>query len=341
MANKELFDELHKLFLEINKMRTDVMKKENPNDTYSYFPNDEEPELVIRKGMTQYEDLIKRFKRMEKKGGLKLSKEPEIQPPNIKTTKPKKEESEQIEEKSKQSPKKRKVSGTKEEEEESKKIPKKRKVSGAEEIKESPKKRKVSGSGTDEIKNAPKKRKVSGAEEIKESPKKRKISGTKEDETKSKPQIIKRTVGTDNPIVKNVKEKEEEKIEEKEEEKEGEKEKEKEEKKEKTGKRPKIEKTPEAQKAQEIPEKKEEEEPKEEEIDNTCEKDFVKQPEEGYTNSQIESTEFEISPTIKITAKWYYIDKKKSNDEEEDESDREEKVHIQLSTNSKDSLILH
>ena len=256
MTNKELFDELHTLFLKVNKIRTDVMKKENPNDTYSYFPNDEEPELVIRKGMTQYEDLIKRFKRMEKKGGLKLSKEPEIQPPNIKTTKPKKEESEQIEEKSKQSPKKRKVSDTKDEEEEAKKIPKKRKVSGAEEIKDPPKNRKESGSGTDEINNVSKKRKVSGAEEIKESPKGKKISGTKEDETKRKPKIIKRTVGTDNPIVRNIKVKKEEKEEKKEEEKEEEETIEKKEKKEKTGKRPKIEKIPEEK---EIPEKKEEE----------------------------------------------------------------------------------
>ena len=82
MANKELFNELHKLLLEINKMRTDVMKKENPNDTYCYFPNDEKPELVICKGMAQYVDLIKRFKRMEKNGGILLSKGPEIQSSN-------------------------------------------------------------------------------------------------------------------------------------------------------------------------------------------------------------------------------------------------------------------
>ena len=333
MSNKEIFDELHKFFLKVNIMRTDFMKKENPNDTYNYFPKDEEPELVIRKGMTQYEDLIKRFKRMDRKGGIKLSKEPEIQPPNIKTTKPKKEESEPTEEKTKQSPKKRKVSGTKEEEE-IKKNQKKRKISGTEEIKESPKKRKVSGSGTEEMKSATKKRKVSGAEDIKESPKKRKISGTKEDETKKKPQIIKRTVGTE---VKSEK-------------------KEKKEKKEKNGKKPKIEKIEEKseEKSEEkteekIPEKIEkkveekiEEKSVEEEPITENSTDFIKEPEEGYTNSQIESTDFEISPTIKLTAKWYYINKKKPEDEgEDDEPDEEEKVHIQLTTNSKDPLILH
>ena len=126
MSDKKLFDDLHSFFLKVNKARTDVMRKENPNDTYNYFPKDEEPESVIRKGMAQYEDLLKRFKRMEKKGGLKLAKEVENQKQasNIKTTKPKKEEKEQLEDK-KGSPKKRKTSGTKEED-----------------VKESPKKRK-------------------------------------------------------------------------------------------------------------------------------------------------------------------------------------------------------
>jgi hypothetical protein len=37
------------------------MRKENPNDRYDYFPKDEQPELVIRKGMNQYEDLVKKI----------------------------------------------------------------------------------------------------------------------------------------------------------------------------------------------------------------------------------------------------------------------------------------
>ena len=155
MSNKEIFDDLHKFFLKVNIMRTDIMRKENPTDSYDYFPKDEEPESVIRRGMSQYEDLVKRFKRMERKGGIKLSKDPDLQPPNIKTTKPKKEENTQTEVKETTISKKRKISGT------------------------------------EEGKDAPKKRKVSGTEETKETTKKRKISGTKDDETKNKPQIIK------------------------------------------------------------------------------------------------------------------------------------------------------
>ena len=137
MSNKKLFDELHHFFLKVNKVRTDVMRKENPNDSYEYFPKDEQPELIIRKGMSQYEDLVKKFRRMERKGGLKLTKESEPiqsskepkQTTNIKTTKPKKEEKE---EKEKISPKKRKTSDTKEEEKE-KPSTKRRKTSGLKE----------------------------------------------------------------------------------------------------------------------------------------------------------------------------------------------------------------
>ena len=65
--NKKLFEDLQKFFIEVNKVRTDVMKKENPYDSYEYFSKDENPELIIRRGMTQYEDLIKQFKRIEKR----------------------------------------------------------------------------------------------------------------------------------------------------------------------------------------------------------------------------------------------------------------------------------
>ena len=285
------------------------MRKENPNDTYNYFDEKEEPESVIRKGMAQYEDLVKRFKRMDKKGGLKLSKESEInqqekQTANIKITKPKKDEKESPkkrkisgtkEEETKESPKKRKISGTKEEE--TKESPKKRKISGTkdEETKESPKKRKTSGTKeeeTNETKEKSKKRKISGTKEeetkeTNEKPKKRKISGTKEDDEKNKPQIIKRTVGTDEPIVKIKKEEKEEFV--------------------------------------------------DEENEN-----FIKEPEEGYENSHIESTDYEISPDIKLKAKWYYIDKKRPvNEEEEDDPEKEEKVHIKIIAKTKKKIILH
>ena len=54
MSDKKIFDDLHSFFLKFNKARTDLMRKENPNDTYNYFLKNEEPESVIRKGMAQY-----------------------------------------------------------------------------------------------------------------------------------------------------------------------------------------------------------------------------------------------------------------------------------------------
>ena len=74
--NKKLFDDLKEFFIKVNKVRTDVMRAENPYDSYDYFAKDENPELIIRRGMTQYEDLVKKFKRMEKQG-RKLSKDVE------------------------------------------------------------------------------------------------------------------------------------------------------------------------------------------------------------------------------------------------------------------------
>ena len=273
MSNKKLFDDLQTFFLQVNKIRTDLMRKENPNDTYNYFPKDEQPELIIRKGMSQYEDLVKKFKRMERKGGIKLSKESEIkespkkQSANIKTTKPKKEEQK-------------------------------------------------------------------GEDEEKESPKKRKVSGTKDEEINSQAQVIKRSAGTENPISKVKKGEKEEKEENKNKEVE---------EKEENLNIGKIEKQKEEK--EEKGEEKEEEE--EEQIDdNENDNNFVKEAEEGYVNSQIESTEYEISPEIKIIAKWYYIDKKKPENEEEledDDPEKEEKVHIKISMKSKakGSLILH
>ena len=316
------------------------MRKENPNDSYEYFPKDEQPELVIRKGMSQYEDLAKKFRRMERKGGLKLTKESEPpqslkeskQSTNIKTTKPKKEEKE---EKEKISPKKRKTSDTKEEEKE----------------KPSTKRRKTSGLKEEE--------KDIDKDKDKAPPKKRKTSGTKEDESKNKPIIIKRTVGTDNPITRvrrDANDEDKERVNEKEKEKE----KVNEDKKETIKKKPKNEEKPKEEKKFEknevkIEKEDKDEEEKDEEPEDKGEDedededeggdDFITEPEEGFINSQMESTEYEITPDIKIKAKWYYIDKKKPENEEEGEEDddpeKEEKVHIKISTTAKNTLILH
>ena len=206
--NKKLFEDLQKFFIEVNKVRTDIMKKENPFDSYEYFSKDESPELIIRRGMTQYEDLVKQFKRMERKE-RKLSKGSENTTPIKKT---------------------------------------------------------------EDIKIEEKKETIKKLEFIENK-------GIKEDKKGEKKMII-------NQTVENVEEK------------------------------------------------------KDGEIDN-----FVKEPEEGYEHSQIELAEYEINPEIKITAKWYYINKKKIKteelDEEKEDSNEEEKICVKISTTSKNILILH
>ena len=206
--NKKLFEDLQKFFIEVNKVRTDIMKKENPFDSYEYFSKDESPELIIRRGMTQYEDLVKQFKRMERKE-RKLSKGSENTTPIKKT---------------------------------------------------------------EDIKIEEKKETIKKLEFIENK-------GIKEDKKGEKKMII-------NQTVENVEEK------------------------------------------------------KDDEIDN-----FVKEPEEGYEHSQIELAEYEINPEIKITAKWYYINKKKIKteelDEEKEDSNEEEKICVKISTTSKNILILH
>ena len=44
------------------------MRGENPNEVYEYFQENEPTELIIRKGMSQYEDLLKIIKKKERKG---------------------------------------------------------------------------------------------------------------------------------------------------------------------------------------------------------------------------------------------------------------------------------
>ena len=175
--NNKLIEELQKFFIQVNKVRTDVMKRENPYDSYQYFSKDENPELIIRRGMTQYEDLVKKFKVIEKKE-RKLSRGSE----NATPVKP--------------NPVK--------ENEDNKKLDKKLEFSGKKEIKDNKK------------------------EEMK-------IKDEKKEEKK-------------------------------------------------------VEKT--------------------EENNIVVFDDFEKEPDEGYEHSQTESTEFEITPDIKIYAKWYYINQK-------------------------------
>ena len=93
--NKKLFEELQKFFINVNKLRTDVMKRENPYDSYEYFSKDENPELIIRRGMTQYEDLVKIFKRMDKRG-RKSSRGSENITPVKPETKSEKEEKKEL-----------------------------------------------------------------------------------------------------------------------------------------------------------------------------------------------------------------------------------------------------
>ena len=218
--NKKLFDELKEFFIKVNKVRTDVMRAENPYQSYDYFSSDENPELIIRRGMTQYEDLVKKFKQMEKKE-RKLSKDIE-----------KNENKTQIK------------SNIKKENKEIKDIQDNKKVE------------------------------FTDNKEIKENKEKIKIVEEKENKDEIK----------EVNIMKNIEEKKEVKIDE-----------------------------------------------------------FIKEPEEGYEHSQIETSEYDINPEIRIIAKWYYIKKKKLNDDEEEEKDEseDEKVKIRISTTSKNILILH
>ena len=211
--NKKLFEDLQKFFIDVNKVRTDVLRKENPYDSYEYFSKDENPELIIRRGMNQYEDLVKHFKTMERKE-RKLSKGSENTTP-IKANNDKK-----IEDK-KEAVKKLEFIENKEKNKDNKKEEKK----------------------------------------IIEEKKDIKVQSFEE---KKKVKLV----------------------------------------------------------------------------------DFIKEPEEGYEHSQIETSEFDISPEIKITAQWYYINKKKTTNEDlEDEyredSNEEEKVCIKITTTSKNILILH
>ena len=81
MDENKLYQELSDFFINVNKKRTEMMKKKNPSQIYELFKSDETKENIIRKGMCQYEDLVKIFKAMKKpkqnviKKSVKKSKE--------------------------------------------------------------------------------------------------------------------------------------------------------------------------------------------------------------------------------------------------------------------------
>ena len=63
MTTEQLLQDLRSFFFKVNSFRTQIMRKENPNEIYDQFPQDEPMELIIHKGMSQYEDLAKYFKK--------------------------------------------------------------------------------------------------------------------------------------------------------------------------------------------------------------------------------------------------------------------------------------
>ena len=68
MSTEKLQNDLFKFFKRVNKIRTKAMRGENPNEVYEYFQENEPTELIIRKGMSQYEDLLKIMKKNIRKG---------------------------------------------------------------------------------------------------------------------------------------------------------------------------------------------------------------------------------------------------------------------------------
>ena len=60
-------ENLVKFFKKVNKMRIKIKKAENPMDSYEEFKDSETDENIIRKGMSQYEDLVVTLKRLKNK----------------------------------------------------------------------------------------------------------------------------------------------------------------------------------------------------------------------------------------------------------------------------------
>ena len=67
MENKQIPTNLYKFFLRVNKLRTKLKKAENPSDSFEEFLDTDTLEDVIRKGMSQYDDLISTIKRLKTK----------------------------------------------------------------------------------------------------------------------------------------------------------------------------------------------------------------------------------------------------------------------------------
>ena len=60
-------ENLVKFFKKVNKIRIKIKKAENPLDSYEEFKDSETDENIIRKGMSQYEDLVVTLKRLKNK----------------------------------------------------------------------------------------------------------------------------------------------------------------------------------------------------------------------------------------------------------------------------------
>ena len=93
-------ENLVNFFKKVNKMRTKVKSAENPMNSYEEFKDNENDEEIIRKGMSQYEDLVSTLKRLKNKKSKILE--------DIKNNSPKhknEEKPQKIEEKKEKSPK--------------------------------------------------------------------------------------------------------------------------------------------------------------------------------------------------------------------------------------------
>ena len=330
MTTDQLLQDLRSFFFKVNSLRTQIMRSENPNEIYDQFPQDEPSELVIRKGMSQYEDLAKHFKKKGKRPVTISQPEPEIE--TVPLYKPKiKKTDENYNEPEEQISK----------EKTSKKVTKKEK--------ETPKIKTISKKNEEKEENEEQKKNITKSKIKKEEKKEENENYNKKEllenkniskkNNKQKKNCIKRTVGTEYPIA-NVHESGfqttstlkiansksnfddyENNTEDNE-----------------NSEKKNEEKKSKNKKNNYSPEKTEEEE------------NWIKNPEPGYENSNIESAEYIMNSSIKIKAEWYYINKKKPENEsenslnlniEDNDPEKEEKVILKISTNTKNKIIFH
>ena len=60
-------ENLVNFFRKVNKIRIKIKKAENPMDSFEEFKGTDKEEDIIRKGMSQYEDLVTTLKRLKNK----------------------------------------------------------------------------------------------------------------------------------------------------------------------------------------------------------------------------------------------------------------------------------